>query len=303
MSSTPYSSALPADALVAPMDFEDTGRGLGCIRDVAEGEDLVVIPLETCWWAGGSRKEPDLRPLIDGGVELTDLDACALHLLIERAKGSASSRWAHLQDLPVGYDSTLFWTDEEMARLEGSDWKGLAERFSGEAKSDWEALQATLTAGAETGGAATFLARHGIDWEGYLWAYATLKSRQAEAQVDGKMARLMAPGFDLFNHSDALIPGTTHYFDTKRSALCCRATHAHAKGEQVVLSVESVTRSVRRVCSGHQPPKAHASTRWAAAHARPSHGQAFISYGTASNGSLLLGGGFVLESNKFDFVE
>uniref|UniRef100_A0A7S4BKG2 Rubisco LSMT substrate-binding domain-containing protein n=1 Tax=Chrysotila carterae TaxID=13221 RepID=A0A7S4BKG2_CHRCT len=31
--------------------------------------------------------------------------------------------------------------------------------------------------------------------------------------------------------------------------------------------------------------------------------QAFISYGTAGNGSLLLGGGFVLEKNRFDSVE
>ncbi len=31
--------------------------------------------------------------------------------------------------------------------------------------------------------------------------------------------------------------------------------------------------------------------------------QAFISYGTAGNGLLLLAGGFVLAENRFDFVE
>ena len=31
--------------------------------------------------------------------------------------------------------------------------------------------------------------------------------------------------------------------------------------------------------------------------------QAFISYGTAGNGSLLLAGGFALERNRFDSVE
>ena len=72
----------------------------------------------------------------------------------------------------------------------------------------------------------------------------------------------MAPGFDLFNHSDALEPGSTHSFDSERRALVTCATHRHAKGEQ-----------------------------------------AFISYGHASNGSLLLGGGFTLAANKFDSVE
>ena len=55
--------------------------------------------------------------LVAGGVELTDLDVCALHLLIERSKGAASSRYAHLLDLPVAYDSTLFWSAAELEGL------------------------------------------------------------------------------------------------------------------------------------------------------------------------------------------
>lgn len=250
---------LPSSSLVTPIDFPESGRGLGCVRDVEEGEELVAVPLHACWHAAASRASPDIQPLIAGGATLTDLDVCALHLLVERAKGPLSTQWEHIRQLPLAYDSTLFWEPRELAFLEGSDWHALALRFNEEARADWEAMRDALARG---NGTSDFLASHSIDWEGYLWAYATLKSRQVEAQVDSSTTRLMAPGFDLFNHSDSLTPGSSHFFDNDRRVLVCRATHAHRQGEQ-----------------------------------------AFISYGTASNGSLLLGGGFVLDSNRFDFVE
>ena len=46
----------------------------------------------------------------------------------------------------------------------------------------------------------------------------------------------MAPGFDLFNHSDAIAPGTSHRFDNERQALIVVAARAYAKGEQAFIS-------------------------------------------------------------------
>ncbi|KAL1495305.1 hypothetical protein AB1Y20_017164 [Prymnesium parvum] len=208
------------EALVEPLDFAETGRGLGCVRDVAEGEELLVVPLSDCWWAPDSSAAAEIAPLLSQGIALSDMDVCA-------AGGAAEGR-----------------------RL---DAVGALE-----VKEEWEALQAKLRDAGEEGGGASFLAAHSIDWDGYLWAYATLKSRQVEACVRGEAAKLLAPHFDLFNHSDALVPDSSHFYDDERAALVCRATHPHAKGEQ-----------------------------------------AFISYGTARNGSLLL----VLRSNRFDYVE
>ena len=54
------------------------------------------------------------------GDTLRDFDAVALHLLLERKKGEASDRWAHLDELPKAYDSTLFWSEAELKELEGS---------------------------------------------------------------------------------------------------------------------------------------------------------------------------------------
>ena len=250
------STTLPPTSLVEPADFAATGRGLRCKRDVAAGEELLVVPLDACWHAADARKNAEVAALTDAGAELTDFDASVVQLLAERAKGDSSSRRAHLRELPAAYDSTLFWSDSELQELEGSNWLGLADRFAEEVAADWAALCAR--AGVED-----FMARHGVVYEDYKWAYATLKSRAVEACVGGVPGvRLMAPGFDLFNHSDALTPGTSHLYDEDRQCLIAVASHAHAAGEQ-----------------------------------------AFISYGAASNGSLLLAGGFVMPSNRFDAVE
>lgn len=241
--------------LVEPFDFRETGRGLRCVRAVAKGEELLAVPLEHCWHAADARRAAELQPLVSAGATLTELDAIALQLLIERSKGPAGARWEHLQTMPPAYDTTLFWSAEELEALCGSAWLELAERFAGEAASDWAALR-------EQPGAAELLSQHGLGFHEYLWAYATVKSRAAELAVDKTPTRLLAPHFDMFNHSAALAPGTSHHYDSERRALVAVAARDYAKGEQ-----------------------------------------AFISYGPASNGSLLLGGGFLLPDNRFDTVE
>lgn len=244
-----------ARMLVEPHDFSETGRGLRCTRTVSKGEELLAVPLDDCWHAAGALRTAELAPLREAGASLTELDAIALHLLIERSKGEASARWAHLQEMPQAYDSTLFWSAEELEQLRGSAWLELAERFSEEVATDWTALQVQP-------GLPAILAEYAIGFADYRWAYATVKSRAAELRVGGVPTRLLAPRFDMFNHSDSLAPGSSHSFDEARQQLVAVAATAYGAGEQ-----------------------------------------AFISYGPAPNGSLLLGGGFVLAHNRFDSVE
>mmetsp|Transcript_9266 Transcript_9266/g.30781 ORF Transcript_9266/g.30781 Transcript_9266/m.30781 type:complete len:443 (+) Transcript_9266:53-1381(+) len=239
--------------LVEPYDFPDTGRGLRCVRAVAEGEELLAVPLEECWHEMAARRAPELAALAD--ASLSETDAIALHLLLERAKGDGSERAAHLRSMPPVYDSTLFWSEAELAHLRGSDWLDLARRFAEELEADWAALQSQPAVAA-------LLSRHGLGIEAYRWAYATVKSRAAEVGMGDEKKRLLAPRFDMFNHSTAVAPGSSHGYDEARQQLVVVAAAPYGAGEQ-----------------------------------------AFISYGGASNGSLLLGGGFALRRNRFDAVE
>ena len=132
-------------SLVDVADFPATGRGCRCIRAVSAGEELLAVPLDRCFYAAGARQA--LQPLL-ANAQVSDHDITALHFLLERAKGAASARAEHIRELPASYDTTLFWSDAEVAQLEGSAWHELATRYSAEAAGDWRALQAVLKATA-----------------------------------------------------------------------------------------------------------------------------------------------------------
>ena len=108
---TLHSSTLPPGSLVAPMDFGDTGRGLGCVRDVKAGEELLAIPLADCWYGVSSRARPELAPLVaSAGETLRDFDAVALHLLLERG--------SQARDICNRYGETPFDIAESLGNSE-----------------------------------------------------------------------------------------------------------------------------------------------------------------------------------------
>ena len=54
--------------LVEEYDFEETGRGYRCLRDIAQGEELLAIPLGECWTAADARATAQLKPVIDAAA-------------------------------------------------------------------------------------------------------------------------------------------------------------------------------------------------------------------------------------------
>ena len=155
--------------LVVEHDFEETGRGYRCLRDIKQGEELLAIPLADCWTAADARATAQLKPVMDADPELSDVNVTALHLLVERAKGPQSTRWAHLQQLPIEYDATLFWSAEQLSEIKGSPWHELATRFSEEAREDFAALRRAVSKGATPESRALL---DGVTERDYLWAYA-----------------------------------------------------------------------------------------------------------------------------------
>ena len=234
--------------LVVEHDFEETGRGYRCLRDIKQGEELLAIPLADCWTAADARATAQLKPVMDADPELSDVNVTALHLLVERAKGPQSTRWAHLQQLPIEYDATLFWSAEQLSEIKGSPWHELATRFSEEAREDFAALRRAVSKGATPESRALL---DGVTERDYLWAYASVKSRTAEVLVDGEKASLLAPDFDMFNHSDALRPGSTHFFDEPRSGLGLWV----GLGRTLVLPLPlPLTLTLTRNCMPTRPP-------------------------------------------------
>ena len=112
------------------------------------------------------------------------------------------------------------------------DWRALGE-LAGGAANAWEA----------------FVAETAITLDAYKWAYATVKSRSAEVDVHGVPTKLLAPRFDLFNHSADVAPGSSHFYDEARGALVALAARDYAAGEQAFISYGSTQNAYANLLS------------------------------------------------------
>merc|ERR1719453_1128134 len=95
------------------------------------------------------------------------------------------SKWEYL---PTDFDIPCFWTDEELARFEGSL---RAEAFKQQS--------AAMLGEAERAGTPSTADSEGDSTEQYLWARAVVQTRSFTLGAE----RLLVPGLDLFNHETA----------------------------------------------------------------------------------------------------
>ena len=70
-------------------------------------------------------------------------------------------------------------------------------------RDDYASLVQTL----ESLGRTALIDKARLTLDRYLWVTATLWSRCCDIMINGRVTRLLVPGFDLFNHDVAVEPG------------------------------------------------------------------------------------------------
>ncbi|CAE8601529.1 unnamed protein product [Polarella glacialis] len=222
---------------VAVTEFADTGRGLGCTKDLENGDIFLEVPLKYCWTLERARSALVLCDAAGGsGFGLTDKQLLHLHLLIESSKGGTTpSATSHLAQLPnleqVGLP--LAWTEEERAELEGSEVHTHCANLDEELPEDFARLQEAL----EAAGASNLLTDHDIGYKEYLWARCIFWSRYMSLTVEGEEQPIFAlvPGLDMCNHCpDA--PAGLFKLDRERGVIVARASQDYCRGQQVFIN-------------------------------------------------------------------
>lgn len=247
---------------VRPAHFEGFGMGMRCREAVKAGEELLTVSLERCWTAEATRRCPQISALGEEIMEaISDATLIALHILVTKALGPAAEdvRREHVAVLQAAkYENLLDWSEEDLRMLQGSKWAMVAPACKQDIEEEFAELQEVI---------GDFLAAHGIDLAGFLWAQKALISRSVQFFMeDGSLLYMLGPGQDLFNHS-VDVPIGNDDVNLKRS-----------DGGELQLAI----RAYRDFQEGEQ---------------------AFYSYSPSSNGRLLLMAGFVLPENPFDTVE
>ncbi|KAF0912980.1 hypothetical protein E2562_019784 [Oryza meyeriana var. granulata] len=168
------------------------GLGLVAARDLPRGEVLAEVP-KKLWMDADAVAASDLGRAIGGG-ELRPWVAVALLLLREAARG-ADSPWApYLAILPRQTDSTIFWSEEELLEIQGTQLLSTTMGVKEYVQSEFDSVEAEII------NANKELFPGIVTFDDFLWAFGILRSRVFAGLRGDKLA--LIPLADLVNHSD-----------------------------------------------------------------------------------------------------
>ncbi|ETW03760.1 hypothetical protein, variant [Aphanomyces invadans] len=198
-------------------------------------------------------------------LPLREDDCLAWFLIYERFVNPQSKWKRHLDVLPHSFHNILYFTEDEINMLQGSNVYYVALQLKQQVVSDFAELQQTLLPDTLR----LLHAEHSADvlmavftLENYKWALSVIWSRFVSVALDAEdnLAKSMVPVFDMFNHDPHA--QMSHGFDPTTNAFVLRSHQHWTAGSQVC-----------------------------------------INYGALPNHKLLTLYGFVLPSNPFDVVE
>ncbi|CAL5088390.1 unnamed protein product [Urochloa decumbens] len=171
------------------------GLGLVAARDLPRGEVVAEVP-KKLWMDADAVAASDIGRACGGGGGLRPWVAVALLLLREVARG-ADSPWApYLAILPRQTDSTIFWSEEELLEIQGTQLLSTTVGVKEYVQSEFESVEAEII------NANKDLFPGTITSDDFLWAFGILRSRVFPELRGDKLA--LIPFADLVNHSPTI---------------------------------------------------------------------------------------------------
>ncbi|CAM6109617.1 unnamed protein product [Calypogeia fissa] len=219
-----------SNGVVVKPSLVKEGFGLVAQREVRKGEDLLQVPRGS-WICLETVKQSAIGRFLEGQRPWV---ALALFLITERV--NPSSKWLpYISSLPQILNSTLFWSDEELMELQGTQLLGSTLSFKEYVENEFQKVQKEVIApnGSVFDGKI-------FTFEAFLWAFGILRSRTFAPLTGDDLA--LVPLADLVNHGDvpdSNIPGWelrkgTGFFGSK-DLLIVRAVSNFQAGEEILM--------------------------------------------------------------------
>ena len=166
-------------------------RGVHTRRRIPPYQQIIAIPLKCIITDQTGRNTPLGRRLEAVSHKLTVPNHCQVivYMMTTRRMGSRSFYEPYYKTLPYSFDNfPIFWTAEELKKLDGSDLVRQIKDRKRNIRNDYETIRETLGRDFE------------FTFEEFLWCRTAVGSRNFSIVVDGEKRTAMVPMADMLNH-------------------------------------------------------------------------------------------------------
>ncbi|EPS65495.1 hypothetical protein M569_09282, partial [Genlisea aurea] len=181
------SSRTPVEPAVVP-----EGLGLVATRDISKNDVVLEVPRR--FWI-----HPDAVAASDIGTVCSGLKpwiSVALFLIRERFKGEESQWRYYLEILPRSTNSTIYWSDEELLEIRGTQLLGTTLGVKEYVEKEFDKVEEEVILANEN------LFPFRVTTDDFMWAFGILRSRAFSRLRNRNL--VIVPFADLLNHSAAV---------------------------------------------------------------------------------------------------
>ncbi|XP_072977141.1 ribulose-1,5 bisphosphate carboxylase/oxygenase large subunit N-methyltransferase, chloroplastic [Typha angustifolia] len=188
------SSSLPVKPSIVP-----EGLGLVAERNLPQNEVVVEIPKKL--WIDSDAVAASEIGRVCGG--LRPWVSIALFLLREKARGDDSPWRPYLDILPQETDSTIFWSEEELSEIQGTQLLSTTLGVKEYVQSEFAKVEDSIILPNKN------LFPSTITFPDFLWAFGVLRSRAFSRMRGDNLA--LVPLADLVNHNGSITTEDTSW--------------------------------------------------------------------------------------------
>ncbi|CAJ1939796.1 unnamed protein product [Sphenostylis stenocarpa] len=180
------------------------GLGLVALKDISRNEVVLQVP-KRLWINPDAVAASEIGKVCNG---LKPWLAVALFLIRERSKDD--SLWKHyFSILPKETDSTIYWSEEELSELQGTQLLNTTQSVKEYVKSEFRRLEEEIILPNKK------LFPSPITIDDFFWAFGILRSRAFSRLRNENL--VVIPLADLINHS-AAVTTEDHAYEIKGAA-------------------------------------------------------------------------------------
>lgn len=211
---------------------EETESGVGVFLSAAcqKGTTLISIPRNLCISVEAVSAYQGLSSVLKEFPGLLDYpdEVLALGLIYSLLNEDADCPWKrHSKTLPKSFNTTLFWSAEELDEVKGHNIFYLTNMLKQRFGADFDALYLPIIEKFPN-------LLPGVDLDIYAWALSIVYSRSLDITRNGQHERVIVPVLDMLNHSPfaADQPSDTFDYDEETDMVCYMNPTNLESGEQ-----------------------------------------------------------------------